>query len=87
MAANLSTIQLIENHEQWQQLYKILAEANPANQSIQRELGKLSNNKDTYVAQLKLACVKLTSMQLVSESTAATSVPLDVIFKLENVDC
>ena len=55
MAANLSTIQLIENHEQWQQLYKILAEANPANQSIQRELGKLSNNKDTYVAQLKLA--------------------------------
>ena len=50
----MSTIQLLENHEQWQQLYKILAEANPANQSIQRELGKLSNNKDTYIAQLKL---------------------------------
>ena len=49
MAANLSTIQLLENHEQWQQLYKILAEVNPANQSIQRELGKLSNNKDTYI--------------------------------------
>ena len=55
MAANLSTIQSIENHEQWSQLYKILAEANPTNQSIQRELGKLSNNKDTYLAQLKLA--------------------------------
>ena len=54
MAASMSTIQLLENHEQWQQLYKILAEANPANQSIQRELGKLSNNKDTYIAQLKL---------------------------------
>ena len=31
--------------------------------------------------------VKLTSMQLVGESTVATSVALDAIFKLENVDC
>ena len=55
MAANLSTIQSIENHEQWSQLYKILAEAHPTNQSIQTELGKLSNNKETHLAQLKQA--------------------------------
>ena len=51
--ANLSTIASIENHEQWTQLYKILSEAHPANQSIQTELGKLSNNKETHLAQLK----------------------------------
>ena len=39
------------------------------------------------IFQIIMVTVKLTSMQLVSESTAATSVPLDVIFKLENVDC
>ena len=55
MAVNLSTIQSIENHEQWSQLYKILAEAHPTNQSIQTELGKLSNNKETHLAQLKTA--------------------------------
>ena len=55
MAANLNTIQSIENHEQWSQLYKILAEAHPTNQSIQTELGKLSNNKETHLAQLKQA--------------------------------
>ena len=55
MAVNLSTIQSIENHEQWSQLYKILAEAHPTNQSIQTELGKLSNNKETHLSQLKTA--------------------------------
>ena len=50
----MSTIQLLENHEQWQTLYCILAAANPTDQSIQRELGKLSNNKDTYISQLKV---------------------------------
>ena len=55
MAANLSTIQSIENHEQWSQLYKILAEAHPTNQSIQNELGKLANNKETHLSQLKTA--------------------------------
>ena len=55
MAANLSTIQSIENHEKWSQLYKILAEAHPQNQSIQTELGKLSNNKETHLSQLKKA--------------------------------
>ena len=53
MAANLNTIQSIENHEQWSQLYKILAEAHPTNQSIQNELGKLANNKETHLTQLK----------------------------------
>ena len=53
MAANLSTIQSIENHEQWSQLYKILAEAHPTNQSIQTELGKLANNRETHLSQLK----------------------------------
>ena len=51
--ANLSTIQSIENHEQWSQLYKILAEAHPDNRSIQDELGKLANNKETHLSQLK----------------------------------
>ena len=55
MAANFSTIQSIENHEQWSQLYKILAEAHPTNQSIQSELGKLANNRDTHLSQLKTA--------------------------------
>ena len=51
--ANLSTIQSIENHEQWSQLYKILSEAIPDNQSIQSELSKLANNKETHLSQLK----------------------------------
>ena len=55
MAVNLSTIQSIENHEQWSQLYKILAEAHPTNQSIQTELGKLANNRETHLSQLKTA--------------------------------
>ena len=50
----MSTIQLLENHEQWQTLYRILAAANPTDQAIQKELGKLSNNKDTYLSQLKV---------------------------------
>ena len=51
--ANINTIQSIENHEQWSQLYKILAEAIPENQSIQSVLGKLANNKETHLSQLK----------------------------------
>ena len=47
-------MQVLENHENCQTLYKILAEANPTNEKLQRELGKLSNNKDTYIQQLKL---------------------------------
>ena len=45
----MSTMQVLENHENWQTLYKILAEANPTNEKLQQELGKLSNNKDTYI--------------------------------------
>ena len=52
MATN-STIASIENHEQWTQLYKILSEVHPANESVQTELSKLSNNKETHLAQLK----------------------------------
>ena len=54
MASAMSgTLQQLENHENWQTLYEILAEANPGDQNIQRELGKLSNNKDTYIKQLQ----------------------------------
>ena len=53
MAVNLSTIQSIENHEQWSQLYKILHEAIPTNKSIKDELGKLANNRETHLSQLK----------------------------------
>ena len=48
-----NTLQQLENHENWQTIYKILAEAHPDRADIQAELGKLSNNKNTYVKQLQ----------------------------------
>ena len=54
MASAMSTIQVLENHENWQTLYKILAAQNPTDPDIQRELGRLSNNKDTYISQLQV---------------------------------
>ena len=53
MPAMSNTLQPLENTENWQTLYKILAEAHPDNQNIQKELGKLSNNKNTYIKQLQ----------------------------------
>ena len=48
-----NTLQQIENHENWQRVYKILADAHPDRDDIQEELNKLSNNKSTYVKQLQ----------------------------------
>ena len=48
-----NTIQQLENQENWKKLYEILAEAHPGRDDIQAELGKLSNNKHTYVKQLQ----------------------------------
>ena len=48
-----NTLQPLENTENWQTLYKILAEAHPDDQNIQKELGKLSNNKNTSIKQLQ----------------------------------
>ena len=48
-----NTIQQLENQENWKKLYEILAEAHPGRDDIQAELGKLSNNKNTYVKQLQ----------------------------------
>ena len=53
MPAMSNTLQQLENHENWQTIYKILAEAHPDRADIQAELGKLSNNKNTYVKQLQ----------------------------------
>ena len=53
MPAMSNTLQQLENSENWQTLYKILAEAHPDDQNIQKELGKLSNNKNTYIKQLQ----------------------------------
>ena len=39
-----------------------------------------------FQLRLKGVSVKLTSMQLVGESMAAISVPIEAILKLENVD-
>ena len=48
-----NTLQQIENHENWQRVYKILADALPEREDIQDELGKLYNNKNQYVKQLQ----------------------------------
>ena len=47
-----STLQHLEVSDNMQTLYKILQKAHPDNEEIQKELGKLSNNKDTYIKQL-----------------------------------
>ena len=47
------TLQHLENSENMQKLYKILQDLNPDNLDIQKELGRLSNNKDTYIKQLQ----------------------------------
>ena len=59
----------------------VFVEINLENYSINQYLKKLSHS-DTLLE----GSVKLTSMQLVGESIAAISVPLDAIMKLENVD-
>ena len=48
-----NTLQQLENQENWQKLYEILEEALPGRDDVQAELGKLSNNKNTYVKQLQ----------------------------------
>ena len=48
-----NTIQQLENQENWKKLYEILAEAHPGRDDIQAELGKLSNNKNSYVKQIQ----------------------------------
>ena len=48
-----NTLQQLENQENWQKLYEILAKAHPGRDDVQAELGKLSNNKNTYVRQLQ----------------------------------
>ena len=48
-----NTLQQLENQENWQKLYEILEEALPGRNDVQAELGKLSNNKNTYVKQLQ----------------------------------
>ena len=53
LPATSNTLQQLENHENWQTIYRILAEAHPDRADIQAELSKLSNNKNTYVKQLQ----------------------------------
>merc|ERR1712215_398953 len=42
----------MELADNMQTLYKILLENHPDNEQIQKELGKLTNNKDTYLRQI-----------------------------------
>ena len=48
-----NTIQQLENQENWKKLYEILAEAHPGRDDIQAELGKLGNNRNSYVKQIQ----------------------------------
>ena len=61
------------------------------NDVIVKSIGKLFNQSKSWKKlfhsdTLLEGSVKLTSMQLVGESMAAISVPLEAILKLENVD-
>ena len=60
------------------------------NDVIVKSIGKYSINQNLkklfHSDTLLEGSVKLTSMQLVGESMAAISVPLEAILKLENVD-
>ena len=49
MNSALHEMELLDN---MQTLYKILLETHPDNEKIQKELGKLTNNKDTYLRQI-----------------------------------
>ena len=49
MNSALHQMELLDN---MQTLYKILLETHPDNEKIQKELGKLTNNKDTYLRQI-----------------------------------
>ena len=49
MNSALHDMELADN---MQTLYKILLETHPDNEQIQKELGKLTNNKDTYLRQI-----------------------------------
>ena len=49
MNSALHDMELADN---MQKLYRILLETNPDNEKIQTELGKLTNNKDTYLRQI-----------------------------------
>ena len=47
-----SALHDLELSDNMQTLYKILLKTHPDNEEIQKELGKLTNNKDTYINQL-----------------------------------
>ena len=47
-----SALHDMEIADNMQKLYRILLETNPDNEKIQTELGKLTNNKDTYLRQI-----------------------------------
>ena len=47
-----SALHDLELSDNMQTLYKILLKTHPDNPEIQKELGKLTNNKDTYIKQL-----------------------------------
>ena len=47
-----SALHDLELSDNMQTLYKILLKTHPDNPEIQKELGKLTNNKDTYIRQL-----------------------------------
>ena len=47
-----SALHGMELADNMQTLYKILLETHPDNEQIQKELGKLTNSKDTYLRQI-----------------------------------
>ena len=42
----------MEMMENMQTMFKVLLETNPANETVQKELGRLTNNKDTHLKHI-----------------------------------
>ena len=47
-----SALREMELMDNMQTIYKIMLETNPDNEKVQKELGKLTNNKDTHLRQI-----------------------------------
>ena len=45
-----SALREMELMDNMQTIYKIMLETNPDNEKVQKELGKLTNNKDTHMS-------------------------------------
>merc|ERR1712208_103761 len=47
-----SALRDMEMMDNMQKIFELMLETNPANEKVQKELGKLTNNKDTHLRQI-----------------------------------